>query len=65
MYFGAGVAQSVEQQERNRGSILGRGKIFLFVTASRPTLGSTWSPIQWIPAVKQPGRYAFLFQTSF
>jgi hypothetical protein len=31
------------------GSIPGRGKIFLFCTSSRPTLGSTKPPTQWIP----------------
>jgi len=35
----------------SRGSISGRGKegIFLFATASRPALGSTEPPIQWVP----------------
>jgi hypothetical protein len=37
--------------------------IFLFATASRPTLGFTQSPIQWVPGalspgVKRPGREA-------
>jgi hypothetical protein len=37
--------------------------IFLFTTASRPALGSTQPPVQWIPGavslgVKQPGRKA-------
>jgi hypothetical protein len=36
------------------------GKVFLFFTASRPTLGPTQSPIQWVqgvisPGVKRPG----------
>jgi len=38
-------------------------KPFLFATASRPALGSTQHPIQWVaealtPMVKQPGREA-------
>jgi hypothetical protein len=37
--------------------------IFLFTTASRPTLGPTQPPIQWVPGtlslgVKRPGREA-------
>jgi hypothetical protein len=40
-----------------------RAKVFLFSTASRPVLGSTQRPIQWLsralsPAVKRPGREA-------
>jgi hypothetical protein len=38
-----------------QGSIPGRGKIFLFSTASRPVLGPTQPPIQWIPVVISPG----------
>jgi hypothetical protein len=32
-----------------RVSIPGRGKIFLFSIASRPALGPTQPPIQWVP----------------
>jgi len=37
--------------------------IFLFITASRPTLGPAQPPIQWVPGalslgVKRPGREA-------
>jgi hypothetical protein len=40
-----------------------RGKVFLFSTSSRSSLGSTQSPIQWVPGalspgVKRPGREA-------
>jgi hypothetical protein len=47
----------------SQGSIPGRGKIFLFSTASRPALGPTQPPIQWVPGVislgvKQPGHEA-------
>jgi hypothetical protein len=39
------------------------GRIFLLTTASRPALGSTQPPIQWVPGalslgVKRPGREA-------
>jgi hypothetical protein len=34
-----------------RGLIAGRGKIYLFSTASRPALGPTQLPIQWLPGV--------------
>jgi hypothetical protein len=37
------------------GSILGRGKIFLFSIASRPALGATQPPVQWIPGSLSPG----------
>jgi hypothetical protein len=44
-----------------RSSSPGRGKNFLFSTSSRPTLGPTQPPIQWVrgalyPGVKLPGR---------
>jgi len=32
--------------------------LFLFATASRPALGPTQPPIQWVPGVKRPGREA-------
>jgi hypothetical protein len=44
------------------GSIPGRGKIFLFSTASRPIPGSTQPPIHWVQwfwgggGLKRPGR---------
>jgi hypothetical protein len=40
-----------------RCSIPGRDKIFLF-TASRPALGSTQPPIQWVTEALSPGREA-------
>jgi hypothetical protein len=44
-----------------RGSSPGTVKNFLFSTWSRPALGSTQPPIQWVPGVlslgvKRPGR---------
>jgi hypothetical protein len=46
---------------RGRSSIPGRVKTFLFPKSSRPALGSTQPPIQWVPCtlspvVKWPGR---------
>jgi hypothetical protein len=43
------------------GSITDRGKTFLFSTASRPALGATKPPTQWVPealslGVKRPER---------
>jgi hypothetical protein len=45
------------------GSSLCRSRNFLFTTASRPALGPTQPPIQWIlgdfpPSVKRPDREA-------
>jgi hypothetical protein len=41
-----------------RVSIPGRGKIFLYSTASRPVMEPTPPPIQLIPEVKRLGREA-------
>jgi hypothetical protein len=38
----------------------GEGKNFLFFTASRPALGPTQPPIQWVPEVKRSEREAHL-----
>jgi hypothetical protein len=38
-----------------RGSILGKGKIFLLSIASTPGLGSTQPPVQWVPKALCPG----------
>jgi hypothetical protein len=43
---------------RGRNSSPGRDKNFLFSKSSRPALGSTQPPIQWVPEVKRPGREA-------
>jgi hypothetical protein len=48
---------------RGRSSSAGKGKIFLLSTSSRPVLGFTQPPIQWVPGaistgVKRPGREA-------
>jgi hypothetical protein len=41
-----------------RGLITGKGKMFLFSTASRPVLRPTQLPIQWVPGIKRPKREA-------
>jgi hypothetical protein len=38
-----------------QGSISGRGKIFLFSIAYRPTLGPTELPLQWVPGAPPRG----------
>jgi hypothetical protein len=48
---------------RGRSSSPGRVKNFLFSTSSRPAVGPTQPPIQWVrgalsPGVKRPGREA-------
>jgi hypothetical protein len=44
--------------KRGRSSSPGRVKNFLFSTSSRPALGSTQPPIQWVPGVKRQRREA-------
>jgi hypothetical protein len=40
----------------DRGSISGRGeRIFPLTTVSRPALGPTHNPVQWVPGVLSPG----------
>jgi hypothetical protein len=41
---------------RDRSSSPGRVKNFLFSTSSRPALGSTQLPIQWVPGALSPGQ---------
>jgi len=44
----------------DRNSILGRGWNSLFLSAaSRPTVGSTQTHIQWVPRIQQTGREAY------
>jgi hypothetical protein len=42
-------------QPRGRTSRHGTGKIFLLSTSSRPILGPTQPPIQWVPGALSPG----------
>jgi hypothetical protein len=46
-YYGVGIETGYGLDDL--GSIPGSGNIFLFSTASRPTLGLNQSPIQWVP----------------
>jgi hypothetical protein len=40
----------------DRDSILGRGeRIFALTSVSRPALGTTQPPVQWVPGVLSPG----------
>jgi hypothetical protein len=42
-----------------RGSNSGKGQpISYFYKAPKPVVPSTHLPIQWVPGVKRPGRYA-------
>jgi hypothetical protein len=43
---------------RGRSSSPGRVENFLFSTSSRPALGPTQTPIQWVPGAKRHGRDA-------
>jgi len=47
-----------EYDVKNRGSIPGGGRDFLFTTESGSALGPTQSLIQWVPEVKRQGREA-------
>jgi hypothetical protein len=42
-------------RQMGRSSSHGRVKNFHFSTSSRPVLGSTQSPIQWVPGDLSPG----------
>jgi hypothetical protein len=42
-------------RSRGRGSSPGSVKNFLFSTSSRPAVGSTQPPIQWVPGTLSPG----------
>jgi hypothetical protein len=55
--------QDPHTRPKNRSSSPDRGKIFLLSTSSRPDMGSTQPPIQWVqcaisPEVKRPGSEA-------
>jgi hypothetical protein len=60
LYPWTGIAQSVSDwlragRQRGRSSSPGSVKNFLFSTSSRPAVGSTKFPIQWIPGAFSPG----------
>jgi hypothetical protein len=38
-----------------RGSIQNRQRVFPLTSASRPALGPTQSPVQWVPGALSPG----------
>jgi hypothetical protein len=51
-----GIATGYRLNDRGgQSSSPGRVKNFLFSTASRPALGLTHPPIQWVPAALSPG----------
>jgi hypothetical protein len=54
---GAGVAQSVLSDYKldDRDSIPDRGRIFPLASASRPAMGPTQPPIQWVLGLLPPG----------
>jgi hypothetical protein len=51
MVLGVGIAQLVQLWAGWLGFSSQQGKIFLFFAASRPALGFTQPPIQWVPWV--------------
>jgi hypothetical protein len=61
LIFGAGVAHQYNVWLRtklpgDRGSMTGRGKrIFPLTSVSRPAIGPTQPPVQWVPEVLCPG----------
>jgi hypothetical protein len=46
------------RRQKGRSSSPATENNFLFSTSSRPTLGPTQAPIQWVPGVKRPGSEA-------
>jgi hypothetical protein len=55
MSRGSSVSIVADYGLDDRGSIPDRQRIFLLVPASRPALGPTQLPIQWVPGVLSPG----------
>jgi hypothetical protein len=58
-----GIAIAAGDGLDGQGSIPGKGKIFIFSTASKSALGPTQPPLQWVPGaifpgVKRPGLQA-------
>jgi hypothetical protein len=56
--FRAGIVSRYRYGLDGRGSIPGKGKIFLLSSASRPVLAPTHPSVQWVPGVKRQGREA-------
>jgi hypothetical protein len=50
-----GIATGYGLDDRDKSSSRGRVKNFLFCTSSRPVLGSTQPPFQWVPGAPSPG----------
>jgi hypothetical protein len=65
LYLGVGITRRSDGLRAERPGFDSRQyKIFPFSTASRPTLGPTHPPIQWVPGalspvLKRPGREAY------
>jgi hypothetical protein len=60
---GSSVSIVTRLQAKTAGFVFRQELGFLFATSSRPTLGSTQPPMQWVsaaisPEVKRPGREA-------
>jgi hypothetical protein len=51
----AGVVKSVYRLGYGLEDLAGKMRYFLFATASRPALGATQPPVQWVPGSLPPG----------
>jgi hypothetical protein len=62
-HLGAGIVQSVKRlatgwKTAGRSSSLRRVKNIIFATSSRPALGPTQPPNQWVPGISPGGKTA-------